>query len=79
MQFLDEGKLGLRITSNLCLERMATSHFRIPVEKLSWKDKSGKEVAEGIMNAYTFACKDKFRAVTHNKGKELEKGLYLVY
>jgi degradative hydroxymethylglutaryl-CoA reductase len=70
MQLLDEGKLGLRITSNLCLERMATSFFKVPVEKLNWKEKSGKEVAEGIMNAYRFACEDKFRAVTHNKGRK---------
>lgn len=67
-EIIGEGKIGLRITSNLCLERMATAFFKIPMSKLAWKENTGREVADGIINAYTFACNDKFRAVTHNKG-----------
>lgn len=47
---------------------MATSLFKIPVEKLAWKEVSGKEVAQGIMTAFEFAQKDQARATTHNKG-----------
>ena len=65
---IGQGKVGLRITSNLCLERMATAFFKIPVEKLSWKSFSGKEVAAGFLNAYEFAKNDVKRATTHNKG-----------
>lgn len=54
-KLIGNAKIGLRITSNLCLERMATSFFKIPLDKLAWKDMSGKQVAEGIMNAYEFA------------------------
>ena len=67
-QIIGDGKIGLRITSNLCLERMATALFKIPVDKLAWKDVSGKEVAQGIMTAFEFAKKDQARATTHNKG-----------
>lgn len=47
---------------------MAYSYFKIPVDKLSWKDTPGEKVAEEIINAYLFAVHDKFRATTHNKG-----------
>jgi hydroxymethylglutaryl-CoA reductase len=35
---------------------------------LKWKESSGKEVALGIISAYSFAAQDIFRATTHNKG-----------
>lgn len=60
--------VGLRILSNLCVHRRATSEFRIPVEKLAWKNASGLKVAHGILKAYNFAKDDIFRATTHNKG-----------
>ncbi len=47
---------------------MTRSEFLIPVEKLKWKESSGKEVALGIISAYSFAAQDIFRATTHNKG-----------
>jgi hydroxymethylglutaryl-CoA reductase len=47
---------------------MATAFFKIPVEKLAWKDLGGKEVAAGIMSAFEFAMNDIARATTHNKG-----------
>ena len=67
-ELIGDCKIGLRITSNLCLERMAYAFFKIPVTKLAWKDSSGEKVAEEIISAYNFAENDKFRAVTHNKG-----------
>jgi len=39
---LENCKIGLRILTNLCTERMARSEFKIPVEKLKWKGVSGK-------------------------------------
>jgi degradative hydroxymethylglutaryl-CoA reductase len=35
---------------------------------MGWKNKSGKEVAYKILEAYRFAQLDPFRAATHNKG-----------
>ena len=61
-------KTGISILSNYCLERRATSSFVIPVEHMAWKGYTGLEVAQKIMEAYRFAMKDTFRAVTHNKG-----------
>ena len=61
-------KTGISILTNYCIERRATSSFIIPVEHMSWKGYKGIEVAEKIMEAYQFAKKDPYRAVTHNKG-----------
>lgn len=47
---------------------MAYSSFKVPVNKLNWKDESGEKVAEEILSAYSFAEHDPFRAATHNKG-----------
>eukprot|EP01126_Amoeba_proteus_P031893 TRINITY_DN3119_c0_g1_i3.p1 TRINITY_DN3119_c0_g1~~TRINITY_DN3119_c0_g1_i3.p1 ORF type:complete len:370 (+),score=73.34 TRINITY_DN3119_c0_g1_i3:129-1238(+) len=62
------GRAGLRIISNYSVERRAKSTFRIPVEKLANKNKSGGEVCRGILEGYAMACSDLYRAVTHNKG-----------
>ena len=35
---------------------------------MNYRGMSGKEVCDKIMEAYSFAVADKFRAVTHNKG-----------
>ena len=59
---------GISILSNYCIERRARSSFEIPVDHMSWKGHSGQKVASKIVEAYEFASKDKFRAVTHNKG-----------
>ena len=61
-------RTGISILSNYCVERTATSSFIIPVEHMQWKGHKGMEVAEKIIEAYNFARKDTFRAVTHNKG-----------
>jgi hydroxymethylglutaryl-CoA reductase len=57
------GTVGMRILSNLCIERLATSMIRVPAD-----DIGGLKVARGIAAAYRFARADPFRAATHNKG-----------
>ena len=65
---LKQGRVGIKILSNLCTERMTLSEFEIPVEKLAWKSASGREVAERVVEAQQFAEHDQYRATTHNKG-----------
>ena len=57
------GRVGLRILSNLADQRLATAKASIPVEAVG-----GKEVAKGIVEANRFALEDPYRAATHNKG-----------
>lgn len=47
---------------------MTIAEFKVPVEKLAWKNSSGKEVVSKILEAQRFAELDQFRATTHNKG-----------
>lgn len=65
---LNQGRVALRILSNLCTERLTMSKFTIPVKNMAWKNLSGKEVADRIIEAYKFAELDQYRATTHNKG-----------
>lgn len=60
---LSNGKIYLRILSNLATERIAKSKATFDKDLLG-----GSEVIEGILNAYEFALEDPFRATTHNKG-----------
>jgi len=60
---LSNGKIYLRILSNLATERIAKSKATFDKDLLG-----GEEVVEGILNAYEFALEDPFRATTHNKG-----------
>ncbi len=64
--FLEEitgGRVYLRIISNLAV-------FRLARAKAVWKKEEigGEEVVDGIVEAYSFAAADPFRATTHNKG-----------
>lgn len=61
-------RVGLRILTNLAMQRRARATFEIPVAKLGWKGVAGEEVAARIVEAYNFAAIDPYRAVTHNKG-----------
>lgn len=65
---LGGGKLGLRILSNLCDQRLVRARCRIPAEALCTEDLSGEAVIDGIVNASRFAEVDPYRAATHNKG-----------
>jgi hydroxymethylglutaryl-CoA reductase len=57
-----EGKVRLRIVSNLATKRVARA-------RAIWKkDVVGEDAIEGILDAYAFASADIFRCATHNKG-----------
>jgi len=58
-----EGRVHLRIISNLATERLARAWTVVDKEAVG-----GEEVVEGIIEAYAFAAADPYRAATHNKG-----------
>jgi hydroxymethylglutaryl-CoA reductase len=60
---LCQGKIYLRIVSNLATHRIAKCSAVFDKGLLG-----GKEVVKGILNAYEFALEDPYRATTHNKG-----------
>ena len=62
------GSVRLRILSNLADLRLARARLRVTPEALATKERSGAEVVEGILDAYTLAAIDPYRAATHNKG-----------
>jgi hydroxymethylglutaryl-CoA reductase len=62
------GRVHLRILSNLADRRLARAKCVIPPELLAFSDYSGEQVVQGIVEAYTFAAVDPYRAATHNKG-----------
>jgi len=57
------GSFRLRIISNLADRRIVRAWTKMPVEAVG-----GRDVAEGIMEAWAFADVDPYRAATHNKG-----------
>jgi hydroxymethylglutaryl-CoA reductase len=63
-----EGKVFLRILSNLTDRAMVKARARIPLEALSGKGFDGEQVRDGIILANEFASVDPYRAATHNKG-----------
>ncbi|MGB0505755.1 MAG: hydroxymethylglutaryl-CoA reductase, degradative [Pikeienuella sp.] len=65
---LTDGRARLRILSNLADRRLARASVRLPFETLTTAELSGKDVAEGIVEACAFAEVDPYRAATHNKG-----------
>lgn len=58
----------LRILSNLADLRLARAAVTLSPEQLTTAQYRGEEVIEGILDAYTFAAVDPYRAATHNKG-----------
>lgn len=62
------GTVRLRILSNLADLRLARASVRISEEALATSEFSGKRMIEGMLDAYTFAAIDPYRATTHNKG-----------
>ena len=65
---LTGGSVRLRILSNLADLRLARARARLTADVLKTKDRSGEEIIEGVIDAYTFAAIDPYRAATHNKG-----------
>ncbi len=62
------GRVHLRILSNLADRRLARAKCVISPGLLGFGEYSGEEVVQGIVEAYTFAAVDPYRAATHNKG-----------
>jgi hydroxymethylglutaryl-CoA reductase len=62
------GTVRLRILSNLADLRLARARVRLTPQALTTKERTGAEIAEGVLDAYTFAAIDPYRAATHNKG-----------
>ena len=68
IEAITEGRVFLRILSNLTDRSMVRASVTIPVEKLEGKGFPGDEVRDGIILASQFAEIDPYRAATHNKG-----------
>jgi hydroxymethylglutaryl-CoA reductase len=62
------GTVRLRILSNLADLRVARARVSLTPEALATKEFSGQRMIDGILDAYTFAAVDPYRATTHNKG-----------
>ncbi|MEX2628616.1 MAG: hydroxymethylglutaryl-CoA reductase, degradative [Tistlia sp.] len=65
---LTGGSVRLRILSNLADRRLARARVSVTAEALETKAFSGERMIEGILDAYTLAAIDPYRATTHNKG-----------
>ncbi|MDN5872844.1 MAG: hydroxymethylglutaryl-CoA reductase, degradative [Sinobacteraceae bacterium] len=68
IESVTEGKVFLRILSNLTDRAMARSRVVIPVDKLADGGYDGEQVRDGVILATDFASVDPYRAATHNKG-----------
>lgn len=65
---ITNGKVYLRILSNLTDRAMVRARCEIPVDQLVFNNSSGEQVRDGIIRAAEFAATDPYRAATHNKG-----------
>ena len=45
----EDGRIALRILSNLCTERLSISEFKIPVKDMAYKGLPGQLVVEKIL------------------------------
>lgn len=62
------GSVLLRILSNLADLRLARASLRLTPEVLTTSERAGADIIEGVLDAYTLAAIDPYRAATHNKG-----------
>jgi hydroxymethylglutaryl-CoA reductase len=62
------GQVRLRILSNLADLRIARARVSLTPETMATKEFTGERMIEGILDAYTLAAIDPYRATTHNKG-----------
>jgi hydroxymethylglutaryl-CoA reductase len=65
---ISNGRVGLRILSNLADQRTAWAECIVPASELAFKEYTGEQVVQGIVEAWAFAAADPYRAATHNKG-----------
>jgi hydroxymethylglutaryl-CoA reductase len=63
-----EGRVNLRIISNLADRRLARAKCVVPARALEMEGVSGDMVVDRIVEAYAFAEVSPYRAATHNKG-----------
>lgn len=68
LEEISGGRAHLRILSNLADRRLARASCTIPVPALAFREYSGEQVRDGIVEAWAFAAIDPYRATTHNKG-----------
>jgi hydroxymethylglutaryl-CoA reductase len=61
-------KVGLKILTNLCDQRLTKVSARVSFKALELAGFSGEDAAERIERAWEFAWLDPYRAATHNKG-----------
>lgn len=62
------GQVVLRILSNLADKRLARARATVPAGVLGVDGLEGPEVVRRIVQAYSLAAVDPYRAATHNKG-----------
>ena len=68
VESITEGKVFLRILSNLTDRAIVRATMSISAKDLAFPGYSGTEVRDGIVLASELALVDRYRAVTHNKG-----------
>jgi len=68
VETIAEGKVFLRILSNLTDRAMVKARVSIPLDALAGRGFDGEQVRDGIILANEFASIDPYRAATHNKG-----------
>jgi hydroxymethylglutaryl-CoA reductase len=51
LEIIGQGRVALRILSNLCTERLVMAEFKIPVKQMGWKTFPGKDVVDRIIEA----------------------------
>lgn len=68
LEDLVQGRVHLRILSNLADRRLARASCDIPAAALAFDQFPGDVVRDGVVEAWAFAEADPYRAATHNKG-----------
>ncbi len=68
VETIADGRVFLRILSNLTDRALVKARMRITVEQLTVKGFDGEQVRDGVIVANDFARIDPYRAATHNKG-----------
>lgn len=68
LESLSQGRVHLKILSNLADRRLAKVTCTIPTAALAFETFSGPTIRDGIIEAWAFAEADPYRAATHNKG-----------
>ena len=68
LESISGGRAHLRILTNLVEHRLARAPCTIPLSELAFGDYPAQGVRDGIIEAWSFAVADPYRAATHNKG-----------